>query len=62
MEFDKCGKCDCGGELKIAGEWGAAWVLQCTRCLRFAFKFKPEVTDDPADAYDRSLITDKEIT
>lgn len=59
---DSCGKCDCGGTLKVAGEWGNAWVLQCFRCQRFAFKFMGNVTNDPADTYDRSLIADREAT
>jgi len=58
MEYGKCGKC--GGELELIDEWPAVTILQCVRCKEFAFKFTEQVTDDPADAYDQSLLTDKE--
>ncbi len=57
---DSCGECECGGTLKVIGEWVAVWYLQCSRCQNFAFKFTDKVTNDPADAYDGSLIIDKE--
>lgn len=55
--MDNMPRCDnCGEQLQVLNDFPAVFILWCFPCRKFWYGLTDYATNDPADAYDRSLI------